>query len=462
MDYPLEIIWDVGTVVQYVICIWIMNSLLNVKWNRKTGLAILSWGSLNFLILYFADQLGSGWSILGNFLELLGYFLYIKIVNYQKFKDVFVIILIAQILNMVGAVFASILMYTIDILLPDDIYNIWLLLFGYLFRLWLLYPLHIMNKKLQLSDLIKKKRSQYIIIIFGILFHVIRLIIRTDIGYMDNPIPTIVSTILIIVTFFGTLWIIDWYFSERERKQLWEDNNRMSQRLHKSKEIIPALNSALDRLKLDRGSDELQDILEEIHQLCKEQMGENRILDRQCKTFPPTGVLLLDEQIQLYEKEAAERNINFDVFVGGPVKEMLREKKIRELDFLQLIGDLMRNAFRAIDRDGKDQGNILLVMGCIGDTLQVDIYDDGVPFPMFILNEFGKRGNTVGGTGNGISDMMEVLERYRATFRITEYQENNTYTKGISIIWDEENGRWLDSYRSAELDEGSLLLPEKL
>lgn len=144
------------------------------------------------------------------------------------------------------------------------------------------------------------------------------------------------------------------------------------------------------------------------------------------------------------------------------MKEMLREKKIRELDFLQLIGDLMRNAFRAIDRDGKDQGNILLVMGCIGDTLQVDIYDDGVPFPMFILNEFGKRGNTVGGTGNGISDMMEVLERYRATFRITEYQENNTYTKGISIIWDEENGRWLDSYRSAELDEGSLLLPEKL
>lgn len=449
MDYPLEVIWDIGTVIQYVICIWIVNSLLEVKWNRKTGFAILTWGSLNFLILFFTNKWGGSWIIIGNLLEIIGYFLYIKLVKYQNLKDTCVIILIAQILNLVGAIIATLMAYTMDIVLPKDTYNAWVLLFGYLFRLWLLHPLHIINKKFQLSELIKKKRPQYMIIIVGVLFHFIKLIIRSDIDHMDNLLPTIVITILIIVTFFGTLWIIDWYFSERERKQLWEDNNRMSQRLHKSKEIVPALYSALDRLKLDSESDELHDILEEIHQLCKEQMGENQILDRQCKTFPPTGVLLLDEQIQLYEKEAAERNVNFDVFVGAPVKEMLREIKIREMDFLQLIGDLMRNAFRAIDRGGKEQGNILLVMGCIGDILQVDIYDDGAPFPMFILNEFGKRGNTVGGTGNGISDMIDLLEKYRATFRITEYQENATYTKGISIIWDGENGRWLDSCRSS-------------
>lgn len=155
----MEIIWDVGTVIQYVICIWIMNSLLNVKWNRKTGLAILSWGSLNFLILYATCKMGGGWTVIGNLLEMMGYFFYIKIIKYQHLKDTCVIIFAAQILNLVGAVLTSFLMYLVDIVLLDGAYNSWVLLFGYLFRLWLLYPLHIMNKKLQLSDLIKKKRS---------------------------------------------------------------------------------------------------------------------------------------------------------------------------------------------------------------------------------------------------------------------------------------------------------------
>ena len=235
----------------------------------------------------------------------------------------------------------------------------------------------------------------------------------------------------------------------------------MSKRLHKSKELIPALNSALNHLKIDSDSTALDGILEEIHQLCQEQLGESRQWDMQEKSFPSTGIHILDEQIQLYGKEAAEKSINFDVFVGAPLPEIFKERHIKELDFLRLIGDLVRNAFRAIEKSEKAKGNILLVIGCIDDIFQVDIYDDGAPFPLFILNEFGKRGNTQGGTGNGIADMLDFLEQHKATYQLTEYGEGATFSKGISIIWNGKNGRWIDSYRSGRILEGSLLLPKE-
>lgn len=122
----------------------------------------------------------------------------------------------------------------------------------------------------------------------------------------------------------------------------------------------------------------------------------------------------------------------------------------------------MRNAFRSIEKREDGTGNILLVMGVIGDVLQIDIYDDGVPFPLFILDEFGKRGNTEGGTGNGLTDMLELLEKHQATYQLTEYEREDTFTKGISIIWDGKNGRWIDSYRSSEISPKSILNPKKV
>ena len=100
-------------------------------------------------------------------------------------------------------------------------------------------------------------------------------------------------------------------------------------------------------------------------------------------------------------------------------------------------------------------------MGVIGDILQIDIYDDGVAFPLFILDEFGKRGNTEGGTGNGITDMLELLEKHKATYQLTEYEKEDTFTKGISIIWDGKNERWIDSYRNSEISNKSILLPKE-
>lgn len=451
----------IGIIVQCMICMTIIDRLSGLQSTYKIWTMKLVCASINLAIWIYAEAMGSFWNILGIMLDIVIYFVYIFIVKRESFLTMFATVMATQIISQIGAVIVTIVIWGMLNIVKNDSDNTILILFGYLLRIMLLYLLIVLDKRYQISRLIEKARAQYIIVIVGLLFQFSRLIIRVRRDSSDKVLLYIALTILIIGGIFGILWIIDWYCTEREKRLLWEDNDRMSKRLHKSKELIPALNSALNHLKIDSDSTALDGILEEIHQLCQEQLGESRQWDMQEKSFPSTGIHILDEQIQLYGKEAAEKSINFDVFVGAPLPEIFKERHIKELDFLRLIGDLVRNAFRAIEKSEKAKGSILLVIGCIDDIFQIDIYDDGAPFPLFILNGFGKRGNTQGGTGNGIADMLDFLEQHQATYQLTEYGEGATFSKGISIIWNGKNGRWIDSYRSGQILEGSLLLPKE-
>ena len=187
-------------------------------------------------------------------------------------------------------------------------------------------------------------------------------------------------------------------------------------------------------------------------------MAEYEVMSKNKKHFPSTGIHVLDKQIEAYGAETGAKRINFDLFVATPMDSAIKKEKIKELDFLRLVGDLMRNAIRAIERKSDAGGNILLVMGYVGENLQLDIYDDGTPFPIFILNEFGKRGNTEDGTGNGLSGTIEFLDEYHATYRLTEYEDHRTFSKGISIIWDGKNEKQIDSPRIMQIAKSSMLL----
>lgn len=450
-----------GIVVQNIICMTIIDVLADVKWSHKVGIVKIIWLILNFLIWCYVVEKGDLWNILGVVLDIAGYCIYLILLRNQYISSTFTIVMVTQIINQVGALLVSGIVFGLDYLIKNDSLHQIFLLNGYMFRLVLLYLLHCIEKRYHIVKILEKVRMRFVIILVGILFQITGVVIRINHKSVDSIRLYIALTILIMGILFSILWVIDWYYNEREKKLLWEDNHRMSQRLHKSKEIIPALSVVLEELKSNKDSGEFNDILDEIHQLCKEQIDENEKLSIQNKTFPTTEIRVLDEQIQIYEIEAIEKDINFDVFVGTPMRQVLRGKRIKELDFLRIIGDLMRNAFRAIERTDGEGGNILLVMGCVGEVLQIDIYDSGAPFPMFILNEFGKRGNTEGGTGNGLSDTLELLEKYQATFLLTEYEDGAAYTKGISIIWDDKNERRLDSHRISMLSKDSPLFPKE-
>ena len=460
----MEFTTYVGIILNCFICMIVMDELSEMKIPKKRYFekSVLLIGT-DFLLWFMVTGRGELWNILAMLLEVMGYCIYLAILKSKqsKFLKIFAIAMIAHITKVIIALLSAIFVTGIEMILNNTKYQSQLLLLAYVMELVLLYICCRVIRRFKLQQLLKNHIAQYVITFVGVLFYFSKLVISVFHNNVNSVFLYIAITVLIMGIFLGTLWLINWYYDEKEKKLLWEDNRQMSQRIHRSKEILPALSSALDNLKTDHDTEEVYHILGEIHQLCEEQMEDYKVLDSQSKIFPATGIYLLDEQIQVYNTEAGEKGIHFDVFVGEPLSDVLKQRKIKELDFLRLIGDLMRNAFRAIEKKKDGTGNILLVMGVIGDVLQIDIYDDGVAFPLFILDEFGKRGNTEGGTGNGVTDMLELLEKHKATYQLTEYEKEDTFTKGISIIWDGKNERWIDSYRSSEISPKSILLPKE-
>ncbi len=456
------VVGSIGIFVKCIIHMAIIDELAELKRSRKmywTKLALLT---VNFGLCFFMGRMGIRWNILATILGIVGYCIYFRYLKSARALEIYSVVMAAQIIRLIGATLTAYIAFGIDVITKDRDWYSQLLVLGYLLEFCLLYLFCRFNKKYKLQQVLKRDRARYIIIVIGMLFLLSGNIISICHENEGNVILYIALTILFMGMILGLLWLIDWYYDEKEKKLLWEDNRQMSQRIHRSKEILPALSSALDNLKTDHDTEEVYHILGEIHQLCEEQMEDYKALDSQSKIFPATGIYLLDEQIQVYNTEAEKKGIHFDVFVSEPLSDVLKHRKIKELDFLRLIGDLMRNALRSIEKKEDGTGNILLVMGVIGDILQIDIYDDGVAFPLFILDEFGKRGNTEGGTGNGLTDMLELLEKHQATYQLTEYEREDTFTKGISIIWDGKNGRWIDSYRSSEISPKSILNPKKV
>ena len=440
-----------------------MDKFVDLESNQKTYMSKGILVGVNFCVWILAKRMGVLWFILAELLDILEYYIYLMVSKKTKVIKALAIIMASKIVAQVMGLAVSFIISLLDMVSHNKFYSS-LLLLGYLLNFILVYLFCVLNKRYKFQQLLKKKRIQYAFVMIGMIFVLAKLMLQifydsTENG--GNVFLYVALTILVMGIILGTLWLIDWYYDEKEKKLLWEDNRQMSQRIHRSKEILPALNSALDNLKTDHDAEEVYHILGEIHQLCEEQMEDYKALDSQSKIFPATGIYLLDEQIQLYNTEAEEKGIRFDVFVSEPLSDVLKHRKIKELDFLRLIGDLMRNAFRSIEKKEDGTGNILLVMGIIGDVLQIDIYDDGVAFPLSILDEFGKRGNTEGGTGNGVTDMLELLEKHQATYQLTEYAREDTFTKGISIIWDGKNERWIDSYRNSEISTKSILLPKE-
>ncbi len=164
------------------------------------------------------------------------------------------------------------------------------------------------------------------------------------------------------------------------------------------------------------------------------------------KSFPTTGIHILDDQIKLYGKEAESKGINFDLFVNIMMSDALKKHNISELDFLQLLDNLMRNAFRAIETNQNNKGNILLIMGYVDDILEVELYDDGDLFPIYILKRFCENEYPEDAADYGLAEIFDAINRYQASYQLAEY-DNMEFSRGFSIVWNNLNRKWLNTHR---------------
>lgn len=240
---------------------------------------------------------------------------------------------------------------------------------------------------------------------------------------------------LVFIIAFGIIILILWGIDKsRERKRIQE----LTAYTHRTREVIPSVERMLR--KLEEASDHIDksnEIIKELRQICSVDMEQTKKEVSNIKSFHTTGSTALNEQLEGYLEEAAENGFEMDIMVQAPIDELLKTGQIEIYSLMQLVGDLYRNAFKIVTA-GKESGRILICFGYNGEGYyEISVYDNGALFASHILKHLGERGNTTGGTGHGIADIFEILQKNHGSFILDQnLSGGNVFTKGIYIVFD--------------------------
>lgn len=268
----------------------------------------------------------------------------------------------------------------------------------------------------------------FILMIAETMFLVIRNVeydSRNTMFYMGAFCAIVFSAIVFL------LWIID---KKQEQKKIRE----LSAYAHRIREVIPSMNRILERMDdMSVLHEQAGEIINELRMICSSDIERTRKEAAGMKTFDTTESLVLDAQLQRYLEEAAEQRICLDIMVRGTVKDILNERKIELYSLLQVIGDLYRNANQAVLMRERNR-RILICFGYNMDGYyEVSVHDNGELFAEYVLEHLGERGVTTGGTGHGIADIFEVLEKNQISFVLNQdTKREDIFTKSVCIVFD--------------------------
>ena len=246
----------------------------------------------------------------------------------------------------------------------------------------------------------------------------------------------VVLILLIYLTMIFTAFMLLQHNRLTAKQQaIEEDNRQMSQRLHRSKDVLGVVSQVV------ASEDHIDPKLrKELADFCDDEMNEMQDRALGANLIGDTGIELVNVMLQKQMMRCADLNISFDVMIPAPIDGYIREIGISVTEFMRMLNDLLKNAVKAILSSDNTHRELLLIMGEAGnDCFEIRLYDSGVPFPPKILEHLGERGNTTDGTGNGIADTVETLSHYRASFVIEPIEAGtDIYTKCIHIAFDEQ------------------------
>ncbi len=292
----------------------------------------------------------------------------------------------------------------------------------------------LLNYKRVHVEKIKQSWIMYIAFTASIVVIIVEQVLSIAYVTKNNSFVYISVACIYVVALFTTLWLIDHHKMLKIQNEYALDNQQMSQKLHRSKEVLPLLASyvtSMDVTPDEKMRQKLQDVCHDYgRELCGSQMD--------VALFNTTGVGLLDLMLQNKVSECRNRNIEMEVFVNTEIDEDMEELHISDGELIRMMGDLLRNAIHAVEAAGASNGMILaLVARNAYGHVELQVHDSGVPFPKEIMDNIGKRGNTTWGTGNGIADLIVSLRRVRASFDIIPVPDpDDIFTKEVCIRFD--------------------------
>ena len=431
-----------------------LNNCLELKKNSKKKIILITSCVLGYYIL----QTGDYREYLYRQLYTLGmFFLFANSKREQKEKNIIAIALVFSIYevistfnSVIAVIFISFLPFEfgkekIEMMMISAVLLIILLFMGFQV---------IKSVKFNWDNIQKAKYLIYVLYLSILSIKIPFLYTEIRDGY---TLKLVFLAIICCSTIFIIISLIERRKAAKEKERVVENNKVLAARLHKSQEILPAMVQALNDVTEKNGSimeaGKAHKLLEEVSSLYSQQLEENKKEDLQLKNFRSTGLTLLDRQLNIYQSEAIDKAYHMDIFVQAPIDDIIRQMKIEQLKLQRAIGDLVRNAFHAIGKTQGKGGHILLIIGCQeNETLEIAVMDDGVDIPLPVLKEFGKRGLTTGGTGNGLADLKEFMQGVNASIHIEEFEKEDLFTKKIAIIFDGLGRYYLNSPRKDDID----------
>ena len=156
------------------------------------------------------------------------------------------------------------------------------------------------------------------------------------------------------------------------------------------------------------------------------------------ESLPKTSVTGIDYIFNYLAYEAEKNKIEFQLEVKGCVAHMI-ETIIPQDELETLIGNLVKNARMAINKDEDGKRNIFVELGLLGNCYGFCVHDTGVEFRRESLQSLGVKPTTTrsntGGSGVGFMTTFETLQKHKASLVIEE-TKTAPFTKYISIRFD--------------------------
>lgn len=415
--------------ITFLYCIHVLIEEMRIGVNLRF---IIHCSVLGILYLFFSD-FGEEYPVLSFVVKQILLFGHIRLYYHNRkrsiFRGVFVLYVLWELLYCITALVTFPCVYLWGIKLDSSILDSIIMCIHV--GMYILIVFIILKKKQKIIQSFSHSAQMGIVICcmileFAILEFRSMIYHPREIRSYKILLAGIVLSCIVIV-----LWVLD---KREEQKKIRE----LTSYAHKTREIIPSVGRALKRLKdMSDQREDAERLLEELQSICQTDMREVYREVSNIKTFDSTGCFVLDEQLGRYLEEACEHDFQLDIIVRAPVDELLITKQINRYQLLQLVGDLYRNAYKVVmKRNGG--GHILI---CFGYNMQgfyeISVYDNGAPFPAYVLKHLGERGITTDGTGHGMADIFAVLEDGRGSFDLNQnLPESSIFTKGICIIFD--------------------------
>ncbi len=222
--------------------------------------------------------------------------------------------------------------------------------------------------------------------------------------------------------------------------------DELSKIIHRDNKLIPAMelavNDALSTISpchiSESANKQLTEISTHLNHLSKERKNIVLNYENKYNILPKTNIISIDATINYMLKKAKSANIEFDFNINENINNICKHT-IMESDLNTLLADLIENAIIATSKSQNKK--ILVILNNENNVYSLSVFDSGIDFEESSFENLGIRKNTThketGGSGIGLMTAMDICRKYQASFCIDEILPDNTYTKKVTICFDD-------------------------